>query len=870
MSAPTSLSLKGLCKSPVPYARMLVGTWAPCYTLQLSTNAILCNLNHCCGAGMSAGFSKSVHYALEEIHRLPVVSTSSQELWLGILLRGPAQLAKHCSATNSDAPGAEDSGGVLRRISADLAATWTSLTDSCAELEVYLPPLSVWITEALLAREDIQQVKRSRVRTLLRELSDSADNDARNRVDHIAYSMAELISLLPDQPLRSLLRFEQQHNRPPQLEELESWLMCEMTCEALVVEAQQRATMARNIMVAGYLRYALRIARNYVDQGVDYADLAQEGFIGLIKAAEHFDYRIHARFATYATSWIWQSVGRAIADQGRTIRLPVHVHEQIRKLEEAGRQSTEGDVPHEAAADRQVVAPGTALTESAESDEDLTPSDSSGEDLDDARVCDQVRIQRLLEWAQPILSLDMCVPCSMTLDEEDNDITRPLRLVDMIDYLDDGGLQDVLDKPIVSMAIRRVMEVLKPRQREVLSLRFGLFDGRPHTLEEIGEQWGVTRERVRQIEATSFLRLRNPARAEGLKRILVDVPLGAGDRELPKLPPPICQHVDKCFGPRSRLRVEAEHDWYYWLDSEIANLPGGDWHRSRSDENIAHCEEIQAVFRLLGAPAHYSEVAEQLSAKSDSDSYTPSHIYSFLIQQSEAFLYLGEGVFTLVEWEQERSRQSAPVLPFCPTIPSDSGFQSDRFFEIAMLLDSLLRERPTLESAMQGILVWSNVEVDPPKWVVQSIVSSYYLIGLVPYLLYESDKGVRLDLCLPTLDVHSLRRYALTALNERLLAMPEFWWLFQRYQPIRLGDLGRHFAEVNGLGLDDVGNRLRMLTNIGAARRLPDGRFCLTSLGEEFADRLKRKPNPALSSDHDSDWPLGADDGLDRAELSVW
>jgi len=187
-----------------------------------------------------------------------------------------------------------------------------------------------------------------------------------------------------------------------------------------------------------------------------------------------------------------------------------------------------------------------------------------------------------------------------------------------------------------------------------------------------------------------------------------------------------------------------------------------------------------------------------------------------------------------------------------------------------MLLDSLLRERPTLESAMQGILVWSNVEVDPPKWVVQSIVSSYYLIGLVPYLLYESDKGVRLDLCLPTLDVHSLRRYALTALNERLLAMPEFWWLFQRYQPIRLGDLGRHFAEVNGLGLDDVGNRLRMLTNIGAARRLPDGRFCLTSLGEEFADRLKRKPNPALSSDHDSDWPLGADDGLDRAELSVW
>lgn len=820
---------------------------------------------------MLSGFSRSANYLFEEARHLLIISTSSQDFWLGILIRAPEHLARYGLLADSSV--SDGTGGVelLKRVSADLMAEWNLLADSCAEVGAYLPSLGIWITEALRACEDIQKVRQSKVRNFLRGLSESADGSIQGELRLTAHSVVELICLLPPQMLDGLLRFVQIHSRLPQPDELGVWLQDQAECGDPVAKIQQRAKAARDVLAIGYLRYALRMARNYVDQGVDYADLAQEGFIGLMKAAERFDYRTHVRFATYATSWIWQSIGRAIADQSRTIRVPVHIHEQIRKLEGIYRQSTQVGGQADMVSDGLTGTLVADLNDPAELNDDAAESSDNQEGADDKRVNEQDRIQRMLEWAHPILSLDMRVPCSITDDAEDDDNQRETpTLADLIGCSDDIELESVVDEPMISLAMQRVMDVLTPRQREVLGLRFGLFDGQPHTLEEIGEQFGLTRERIRQIEAKSFERLQHPARVDAFKKMLVDASLGVHHKELPRLPSSICQHIDECFSPWSRSRDQAEQNRYAWLDLELATLPGGDWHQSRLDEGVAYCDEIQAALRLLGVPAHYSEIADQLSADSDPGSHTPNSVYSFLFQHTEAFLYLGEGVFSLVEWEQERTRQSAPVLPFCPTIPSDSGFQSDRFFEVAMLLCSSLSEHSILEDIVRNILNWSSVEVIPPKWVVQSILSSYYLIGLIPYLLYESDNMMDCHLCFPKGDVHAVRRHALVAFSERLSGMPAFWWLFQQYQPMKLSDLGRQFTAVNGTGLDDVANRLRVLVSIGAARRHPDGRFSLTLLGEEFASRLKLKSTPCLSIGQSSNQSMSTDDALDWADLLVW
>ncbi len=140
------------------------------------------------------------------------------------------------------------------------------------------------------------------------------------------------------------------------------------------------------------------------------------------------------------------------------------------------------------------------------------------------------------------------------------------------------------------------------------------------------------------------------------------------------------------------------------------------------------------------------------------------------------------------------------------------------------------------------MLQWAQADLEQQKWFLQSILSAYYLVGLIPYGFYFGDSNPVLTCALPDLSIQELRYHCLQTLTERLVAMPEFWWLLQKEQPARPSDLGDEFADIHPDGLDDVLHRLRILAGLGAAQKLKYGRYRLTALGEKCANMWKKQP----------------------------
>jgi len=237
---------------------------------------------------------------------------------------------------------------------------------------------------------------------------------------------------------------------------------------------------AREHLITANSRLVISVAKKYMGRGVPFLDLIQEGNIGLIRAAKKFDYRRGHKFSTYATWWIRQAVTRAIADQGRTIRVPVHMGDQINKLLRVQHQLTQrlGRAPV-------VEELATAL--------DVTPQ----------------KVENMIQVAKRPLSLE-----TPTDDEEDSVLGDFIR-DDEIPAPDDTATYNLLKEQLAG-----VMEGLPPREVRILQLRYGLLDGQAYTLEEVGRKMGVTRERVRQIEAQALSRLRQPTIRRKLREYL--------------------------------------------------------------------------------------------------------------------------------------------------------------------------------------------------------------------------------------------------------------------------------------------------------------------------------------------------------------
>jgi RNA polymerase primary sigma factor len=271
------------------------------------------------------------------------------------------------------------------------------------------------------------------------------------------------------------------------------------------------AEFSRKVLVVANLRLVVSVAKQYVGRGISFLDVIQEGNIGLLRAVEKFDYRRGFKFSTYATWWIRQGIGRAIADQGRTIRIPIHVVEDINRVLRISRRLTQ-ELGREPSADEIALEMDGLL---ADDDKVAIERDrSNGEPVDSIlqrkwrRAAAKVR--RIIRISQEPMSLEMPIGTG-----EDSS------LADFIEDESIPGPIDTASRELLREQMRDLLDSLSPRERGVLELRFGLKDGQGRTLEEVGKIFGVTRERVRQIEAKALRKLRHPKSSRKLRDYLV-------------------------------------------------------------------------------------------------------------------------------------------------------------------------------------------------------------------------------------------------------------------------------------------------------------------------------------------------------------
>ena len=299
------------------------------------------------------------------------------------------------------------------------------------------------------------------------DVPDPAEIDAKAEEIDLDVSIPEGINI--DDPVRMYLK---EIGRVPLLTAAE-----EVRLAKLMQEGNEEA---RRCLAEANLRLVVSIAKRYVGRGMLFLDLIQEGNLGLIKAVEKFDYTKGYKFSTYATWWIRQAITRAIADQARTIRIPVHMVETINKLIRISRQLLQ------------------------ELGRDPTP-----EEIAESMDVSVEKVREIMKIAQEPISLETPIG-----EEEDS------HLGDFIEDQDAPAPAEAASFMLLKEQLEEVLDTLTPREERVLRLRFGLDDGRARTLEEVGQFFGVTRERIRQIEAKALRKLRHPSRSKKLKDFL--------------------------------------------------------------------------------------------------------------------------------------------------------------------------------------------------------------------------------------------------------------------------------------------------------------------------------------------------------------
>jgi RNA polymerase primary sigma factor len=450
-----------------------------------------------------------VRLYLKEIGGIDLLDTD-HEFWLATRLE-TARRIEGINRGYSKAHRGEPSStqDIYRILFKELVSDWRKLLEDTGSLGHEPPDLAKILTEAQLLRHAWAIVYPSYLRSYLDNGLWGRDPAWDNIARH-AFTVFICMYALPETTAEQLKRYiEKNNNTLPGPRTLVNNLPPEGDLRWEVDEIRLRAQDAHHAIIRANLRLVVSVAKRYIGRGSSFLDLIQEGNIGLLRAVSKFDPTRGYKFSTYATWWIRQSISRSIADQARTIRIPVHIFESINRLLRIQRRLTQ-QMGRDPSPDELALEVGY-----------LDPQDEQiilRSNAEDTTIPPDVRrrwsrasakVSRILRAAEEPMSLESPV------GSEDSS-----QLGDFIEDEDALEPMDAAAREMLREQVKNALSVLSDRERQVLELRFGLVDGKDHTLEEVGQYFNVTRERIRQIEAKALRKLRHPTRSRQLRDYL--------------------------------------------------------------------------------------------------------------------------------------------------------------------------------------------------------------------------------------------------------------------------------------------------------------------------------------------------------------
>ncbi|OGO30424.1 MAG: hypothetical protein A2136_08465, partial [Chloroflexi bacterium RBG_16_54_11] len=449
-----------------------------------------------------------VRLYLREIGEIELLSVD-HEFWLATRI----EAAQRVDVLNRGHPlarrGRKYSLSIYRALYDELTIGWKRLAEDTRRLDYPCPDIALINAEARMLRQTWSSESPSYLRNYL--------DNGRWGVDHLwdgvasnALTVSICFYLFPDDLGKVIEKNLLARYKMPSPKTFARYLPDEELLRLELENAQHRAKESRQILIRSNLRLVVSVAKRYLGRGSSFLDLIQEGNLGLLRAVSKFDPARGYKFSTYATWWIRQSISRSIADQARTIRIPVHIFETFNRIMQAQRQLTQSlgrsPTPEELALEADFVDPkDKQLILRAKGDASLLPTDV------------RVRwIQAASKVGQVIRAAEEPVSLESPVGSEDNSMLG--------DFIEDEEAQEPMDaaaREMLREQVKNALAVLSEREREVLEMRFGLLDGKDHTLEEVGQAFNVTRERIRQIEAKALRKLRHPTRSRHLRDFLI-------------------------------------------------------------------------------------------------------------------------------------------------------------------------------------------------------------------------------------------------------------------------------------------------------------------------------------------------------------